>query len=288
MRDEHLRVWFAPEEMKAGQKIHEQIDQAIRVYDKLLLIISNSSMKSEWGETEMYHTRQREKEQQRRMLFPIRLVDFDSVKEWKCMDADTGRDMAREIREYFIPDFSNWKDHDAFDWMRLPFNEPGVILQLIRIVAEAVRPLAASSARVLPLSLGWQSALEVIGKFSRHVVALGKSIAKMHRFVPSHRLDRQVRSRLLEPTWVLSHDLLVLCLGHFVFAQIKPLRQCHLMLSLPVESAWFILRTSHHECVWLDPNVLRKVYGCRVWQLLGFSVRRIKTASAAVKRETDH
>jgi hypothetical protein len=24
------------------------------------------------------------------------------------------KDMAREIREYFIPDFSNWKDHDAY------------------------------------------------------------------------------------------------------------------------------------------------------------------------------
>ena len=25
------------------------------------------------------------------------------------------KDMAREIREYFIPDFSNWKDHDSFE-----------------------------------------------------------------------------------------------------------------------------------------------------------------------------
>jgi hypothetical protein len=23
--------------------------------------------------------------------------------------------MAREIREYFIPEFSNWKDHDSFE-----------------------------------------------------------------------------------------------------------------------------------------------------------------------------
>jgi hypothetical protein len=26
----------------------------------------------------------------------------------------TGKDSAREIREYFIPDFSNWKDHDSY------------------------------------------------------------------------------------------------------------------------------------------------------------------------------
>ena len=31
------------------------------------------------------------------------------------MNADRGIDSAREIREYFIPDFSNWKDHDAFE-----------------------------------------------------------------------------------------------------------------------------------------------------------------------------
>lgn len=28
--------------------------------------------------------------------------------------ADSGKDYAREIREYFIPDFSNWKDHDSY------------------------------------------------------------------------------------------------------------------------------------------------------------------------------
>lgn len=27
---------------------------------------------------------------------------------------DVGKDMAREVREYHIPDFSNWKDHDSY------------------------------------------------------------------------------------------------------------------------------------------------------------------------------
>jgi hypothetical protein len=29
------------------------------------------------------------------------------VREWRCFDGDTGKDSAREIREYFIPNFSN-------------------------------------------------------------------------------------------------------------------------------------------------------------------------------------
>jgi hypothetical protein len=36
------------------------------------------------------------------------------IKRWKLFDADIGIDSAREIREYFIPDFSNWKNHDSY------------------------------------------------------------------------------------------------------------------------------------------------------------------------------
>jgi hypothetical protein len=41
-------------------------------------------------------------------------VPYDSTKAWKLFDADTGIDSARAIREYFVPDFSNWKDHDSY------------------------------------------------------------------------------------------------------------------------------------------------------------------------------
>ena len=44
------------------------------------------------------------------MLFPVRLVDYDALRTWQCFDPDTGTDSAREIREFFIPDFSNWKE----------------------------------------------------------------------------------------------------------------------------------------------------------------------------------
>ena len=53
-------------------------------------------------------------EQRRQVLFPIAIVPFEKIRTWKCFDADVGKDSAREIREYFIPDFSNWKDHDSY------------------------------------------------------------------------------------------------------------------------------------------------------------------------------
>jgi hypothetical protein len=48
MRDKGLRVWFAPEDMRAGRYHDEQIERAIQVHDKLLLVLSEASMASEW------------------------------------------------------------------------------------------------------------------------------------------------------------------------------------------------------------------------------------------------
>jgi uncharacterized protein YjbI with pentapeptide repeats len=109
-----VRCWFAPEDVRGGKKLHEQIDEAIRVHDKLLLVLSDASMNSEWVATEIAKARRRERREDRRMLFPISLVPFDRIREWESFDADTGKDSAREVREYFIPDFSTWKDHDSY------------------------------------------------------------------------------------------------------------------------------------------------------------------------------
>lgn len=42
-------------------------------------------------------------------------MDFETIKKWECFDADNGEDLAALVREYHIPDFSNWKDHDSFE-----------------------------------------------------------------------------------------------------------------------------------------------------------------------------
>lgn len=40
---------------------------------------------------------------------------MEQLQEWILFDTDTGTDLAAEVRSYYIPDFSNWKDHDAFE-----------------------------------------------------------------------------------------------------------------------------------------------------------------------------
>ena len=72
-------------------------------------------MESEWVLTEVRRARYTEAREHRRKLFPISIVGFERVKAWTRFDPVTGKDLAREVREYFIPDFSNWKDHDSFE-----------------------------------------------------------------------------------------------------------------------------------------------------------------------------
>ena len=115
MRDAHLRVWFAPEDIQGGKKLHEQIETAIHVYDKLLIVLSEASLQSEWVMTELRKARQAERQTGKRKLFPVRLMDFETLRDWKCFDGDGGKDLTVELREYFIPDFSNWKNHDSFE-----------------------------------------------------------------------------------------------------------------------------------------------------------------------------
>jgi hypothetical protein len=115
LQNNGVRCWFAPHHVQAGKKLHEQIDDAIRLHERLLLILSPNSIKSEWVKTEIAKARKREVREGRRVLFPISLnIPYQELQDWECFDADAGKDSAREIREYYIPDFTRWKDHDAF------------------------------------------------------------------------------------------------------------------------------------------------------------------------------
>lgn len=109
-----VRCWFASHHIQGGRKAHAQIDEAIRLHDKLLLILSDANMNSGWVKTEIANARAREVQEKRRMLFPISIVPFENIRMWKLFDANTGIDSAREIREYFIADFSDWKDYDSY------------------------------------------------------------------------------------------------------------------------------------------------------------------------------
>jgi hypothetical protein len=101
-----VRCWFAPEDLKIGDKFRTRIDEAIRVYDKLLLILSEHSIQSDWVESEVEAAFEKEHRHKRTVLFPIRLDN--AVME-------TDQAWAANIRRtQHIGDFSGWKNHDTY------------------------------------------------------------------------------------------------------------------------------------------------------------------------------
>ena len=98
------RVWLATEDLQIGDRFRAKIDEAIRLYDKLLLVLSEDSVKSPWVEAEVEAAFEKERKQERTVLFPIRLDDavMDAVEAWAAV--------IRRTRH--IGDFRKWKDHD--------------------------------------------------------------------------------------------------------------------------------------------------------------------------------
>jgi hypothetical protein len=110
-----LKVWFAPEDIKWGMKLAEQIASAVEDYDKLLLVISEASLESGWVQTELRKALKAESRGHQRKLFPIRLVELAAINSRECIDTLSGRDLFVELTEYPIPDFSRWQEPGQFE-----------------------------------------------------------------------------------------------------------------------------------------------------------------------------
>jgi hypothetical protein len=106
LQNNGVRCWFASEDMKIGDPIRPRIDQEIRLRDKLLVILSENSIRSEWVGDEVEGALEEENRSNRPVLFPIRL---DAIV------MNTHDDWAAKIkRRRHIGDFSNWKDKTSY------------------------------------------------------------------------------------------------------------------------------------------------------------------------------
>ena len=129
LQQKGVRCWFAPEDLKIGDKFRMRIDESIRIYDKLMVILSANSVRSPWVEDEVEAALEKErkgpgygirdaghgegaealeKERKRRdtVLFPITLDDavMETDQAWA----------ASLRRTRHLGDFRAWKDHDQY------------------------------------------------------------------------------------------------------------------------------------------------------------------------------
>jgi hypothetical protein len=107
LQNKGVRCWFAPHDLPIGAKTWDAIDQAIKIRDKLLLILSKNSIDSEWVEDEVQKAFAEERDRKELMLFPVRIDDavMETPEPW-----------ARKLRDQRnIGDFRQWNDHEAYE-----------------------------------------------------------------------------------------------------------------------------------------------------------------------------
>jgi uncharacterized protein YjbI with pentapeptide repeats len=106
LQSKGVRCWFAPHDLPIGGKILDEIDAAIRLRDKVVLILSEHSIGSDWVEDEVKTAYEEERRRKQTMLFPIRLDDavMETREAWAAkLRADRN-----------IGDFRQWKIHDRY------------------------------------------------------------------------------------------------------------------------------------------------------------------------------
>jgi uncharacterized protein YjbI with pentapeptide repeats len=105
LQNNGVRCWFAPHDLKIGDDLLDVPDAAIRVRDKVLLILSENSIGSGWVKKEVTAAFDEEDRRKTTVLFPVRLDD--GVME-------TNEAWAAQLRHRLIGDFRHWKDHDGY------------------------------------------------------------------------------------------------------------------------------------------------------------------------------
>ena len=110
-----IRCWLDEHRMLPGDDIHDTVDRAIRVWDKILLCCSEASLNSWWVDSEIDTAFDKEqdlwKERGRKTLslIPLDLDGYLFSGEWQ-----SGK--AVQVRKRRAADFTGWKtDNDIFD-----------------------------------------------------------------------------------------------------------------------------------------------------------------------------
>jgi hypothetical protein len=106
LQDVGVRCWLDAKDMVTGVSISEQIGMAIQVHDKVLLVLSAASVRSEWVGFEVRNALRLERERGKTVLFPIRLDDavMEQSGVWEL----------DQLKAKYITDFSDWHDKGRY------------------------------------------------------------------------------------------------------------------------------------------------------------------------------
>lgn len=101
-----VRCWYAPKDMRIGDRLPDAIYSGIRTQEKLLLILSEHSVTSDWVAAEVEKALEEERDRGRTVVFPIRIDDAAMLTKTAWTE------QIRETRQ--IGDFRNWRHESGY------------------------------------------------------------------------------------------------------------------------------------------------------------------------------
>ena len=106
LQNKGVRCWYASEDMKIGDKTWDSIYHYIRMRDRVLIILSEDSIASDWIENEVNAALAEENKRKKPIFFPIRVdaAVLDNDQAWA--------EYINKTRN--ICNFSDWKNHDDY------------------------------------------------------------------------------------------------------------------------------------------------------------------------------
>ena len=105
LQAQSIRVWFRPQDLNLGDPSRQTVEQTVRDYDKLILVLSANSIDRPWARHVFSQTLEKEKQHNQPVLFPICLDDSVSraTEQWIL-----------DIRRRPIGDFTRWQNQDDY------------------------------------------------------------------------------------------------------------------------------------------------------------------------------
>jgi uncharacterized protein YjbI with pentapeptide repeats len=108
-----VRTWYFPEDAKWGKPVWAEIDRGVKVYDKLVVVCSKNSLQSSPVQREIERALNREDEEKKDILFPIRIDNY-IFDGWKH---ERKNDVLRKV----VGDFAGW--HRSAAKYNIAFNK---------------------------------------------------------------------------------------------------------------------------------------------------------------------
>ena len=108
LQNQGVRCWLDEYQLLPGDDIYEEVDRGIRLWDKVLLCCSESSLKSWWVDNEIMAAFDKEKAlirertQKTQVLIPLNLDNFMFSEEWR-------RGYKSQIQSRLAADFIGWR-----------------------------------------------------------------------------------------------------------------------------------------------------------------------------------